>query len=99
MGSAVRGGLAGNHPSVTALMNGNLGVTTDFRTVWQSVVNEWLGGDSSRSCPGAPFAGLNRPDGQTTSLSEQAALARFGTSSPEGRCWAWAGTGAAFVAW
>lgn len=66
MGSAVRGGLAGNHPSVTSLMNGNLGVTTDFRTVWQSVIDEWLGGDPARVLPGAPFAALSRPDGQTT---------------------------------
>ena len=66
MGSAVRGGLAGNHPSVNSLMNGNLGVTTDFRTVWQAIIGEWLGGDPARILPGAPFAGLNRPDGQTT---------------------------------
>ena len=66
MGSAVRGGLAGNHPSLTAQMNGNLGVTTDFRTVWQAVINEWLGGDPTRILPGAPFAGISRPDGATT---------------------------------
>ncbi len=66
MGSAVRGGMAGNHPNVASLMNGNLGVTTDFRTVWQAVIAEWLGGDPTRVLPGAPFAGLSRPDGQTT---------------------------------
>ena len=47
-------------------MNGNLGVTTDFRSVWQSIVGEWLGGDPARVLPGAPFAGISRPDGQTT---------------------------------
>ncbi len=66
MGSAVRGGLAGNQPSVTSLVNGNLGVTTDFRTVWQAIIGEWLGGDPARILPGAPFAGISRPDGQTT---------------------------------
>jgi uncharacterized protein (DUF1501 family) len=66
MGSAVRGGLAANHPSVTSLMNGNLGVTTDFRSVWQAVIAEWLGGDPTRVLPGAPFAGISRPDGQTS---------------------------------
>jgi uncharacterized protein (DUF1501 family) len=66
MGSSVRGGLAANHPSVTSLMNGNLGVTTDFRSVWQAIINEWLGGDATRILPGAPFAGLSRPDGATT---------------------------------
>jgi hypothetical protein len=49
-------------------MNGNLGVTTDFRTVWQAVIQEWLGGDAARVLPGAPFAGISRPDGQTTLL-------------------------------
>jgi uncharacterized protein (DUF1501 family) len=68
MGSSVRGGLAASHPSVTPLMNGNLGVTTDFRTVWQAVIQEWLGGDPARVLPGAPFAGITRPDGQTTLL-------------------------------
>jgi uncharacterized protein (DUF1501 family) len=68
MGSSVRGGLAANHPSVTSLMNGNLGVTTDFRTVWQAVISEWLGGDPAQILPGAPFAGISRPDGQTTLL-------------------------------
>jgi uncharacterized protein (DUF1501 family) len=66
LGSSVRGGLAADHPSVTSLMNGNLGVTTDFRSVWQALIDEWLGGDAARILPGAPFAGLNRPDGQTT---------------------------------
>jgi len=66
MGSSVRGGLAGTPPSVTSLVNGNLGVTTDFRTVWQAIIAEWLGGDPTRVLPGAPFTGINRPDGQTT---------------------------------
>jgi uncharacterized protein (DUF1501 family) len=68
MGSAVRGGLAANHPSLTSLLNGNLNVTTDFRTVWQAIVAEWLGGDPAQILPGAPFTGINRPDGQTTLL-------------------------------
>jgi uncharacterized protein (DUF1501 family) len=66
MGSSVRGGMASNHPSVTSLMNGNLGVTTDFRTVWQSIISDWLGGDPTRVLPGGPFPALSRPDGQTT---------------------------------
>jgi uncharacterized protein (DUF1501 family) len=68
LGSSIRGGLAADHPSVTSLMNGNLGVTTDFRTVWQAVISEWLGGDPAQVLPGAPFAGISRPDGQTTLL-------------------------------
>lgn len=66
MGSAVRGGLAGNHPTVSSMANSSLGVTTDFRTIWQALVNEWLGGDPARVLPGAPFTGLSRPGGGTT---------------------------------
>ena len=45
-GSAVRGGLAGEHPGVTTLdQDGDLVVKTDFRTVYQALIAEWLGGD------------------------------------------------------
>lgn len=68
MGSRVRGGLAGNLPSLTALERGNLAVETDFRTVWQSVISEWMGGDAGAILPRGPFPGILRPDGQTTLL-------------------------------
>jgi uncharacterized protein (DUF1501 family) len=68
MGTRVRGGLAGNHPSVTTLERGNLKVETDFRTVWQAILGEWMGGDSGAILPNGPFPGIARPDGQTTLL-------------------------------
>jgi uncharacterized protein (DUF1501 family) len=68
MGSKVRGGLAGNHPSITTPAGGNLAVETDFRTVWQGLLNEWMGGDAGAILPKGPFPGIVRPDGQTTLL-------------------------------
>jgi uncharacterized protein (DUF1501 family) len=68
MGNKVRGGLAGNHPSLTTPAGGNLAVETDFRTVWQGIINEWMGGDSGAILPKGPFPGIVRPDGQNTLL-------------------------------
>ncbi len=52
-GSAVKGGLAGEHPGVNVNQDGDLVVKTDFRTVYQSLIAEWLGGDPNRSCRAA----------------------------------------------
>ena len=66
-GSRVRGGLAGEHPGVLVDDGeGNLQVVTDFRTVYQALIAEWLGGDPTQVLPGAPFAGIARYDGGTT---------------------------------
>jgi uncharacterized protein (DUF1501 family) len=59
-GSAVRGGQAGEHPGLTATDEGNLDPITDFRTVYQALIGEWLGGDPNAILPGGPFPGLNR---------------------------------------
>ena len=64
-GSAVRGGLAGEHPGVKVSDDGDLVVKTDFRSVYQSLVAEWLGGDPAAVLPGGPFAPLHRYDGGT----------------------------------
>ncbi|MEW6582600.1 MAG: DUF1501 domain-containing protein [Actinomycetota bacterium] len=40
IGSRVRGGMAGAHPSLTSLDRGNLRVTTDFRTIWGAIVGD-----------------------------------------------------------
>ncbi len=47
IGGAVKGGLYGAAPSLTDLDNGNLKHTTDFRSVYQSMIQDWLGGDAS----------------------------------------------------
>ena len=57
-GSAVKGGLAGEHPGVNVNQDGDLVVKTDFRTVYQSLIAEWLGGDPTAILPGGPFPGI-----------------------------------------
>jgi uncharacterized protein (DUF1501 family) len=67
-GSAVKGGLAGEHPGVNVDQDGDLVVKTDFRTVYQSLIAEWLGGDPNVILPGGPFPGIARYDGGATLL-------------------------------
>ncbi len=55
MGSSVRGGLRGEFPGLTTLDRGDLRVTTDFRSIYSSVVGEWLGGDPGAVIPGGSF--------------------------------------------
>jgi uncharacterized protein (DUF1501 family) len=63
-GSAVRGGLAGEHPGVLQDDGeGNLIPRTDFRTVYQGIIGEWLGGDPTAVLPGGPFPAIARYDG------------------------------------
>jgi uncharacterized protein (DUF1501 family) len=62
-GSAVRGGLAGEHPGVTVDDDGDLVTTTDFRSVYQALIAEWLGGDPRAVLPGGPLPALKRYDG------------------------------------
>lgn len=46
IGKPVRGGLLGEPPSLTSLIDGgNLRYTTDFRSVYQSLIRDWLQGD------------------------------------------------------
>jgi uncharacterized protein (DUF1501 family) len=43
VGRGVKGGLYSRHPSLTDLDDGNLKMTTDFRRVYATVIDEWLG--------------------------------------------------------
>lgn len=43
LGERVRGGLYGSPPSLTELDDGNLRYTTDFRRVYATLIEEWLG--------------------------------------------------------
>jgi uncharacterized protein (DUF1501 family) len=46
IGGAVKGGLFGEQPSLTQTVdNGNLAFTVDFRSVYQSLLRDWLGAD------------------------------------------------------
>ena len=46
LGHRVAGGMYGAHPSLEELDDGDLVFTTDFRTVYASVIEDWLGGDA-----------------------------------------------------
>jgi len=47
IGDMVRPGLLGTHPSLTRLDEGDLVHNTDFRTVYASVLEDWMGADSN----------------------------------------------------
>jgi uncharacterized protein (DUF1501 family) len=47
LGGDIKGGLAGAHPSLDDLDNGNLRFTTDFRSVYATVLEKWLKRPSS----------------------------------------------------
>jgi uncharacterized protein (DUF1501 family) len=53
-GGTVRGGIAGAHASLTDLDGGDLKFTTDFRSVYATVLEKWLGA-SSEAVLGARF--------------------------------------------
>jgi uncharacterized protein (DUF1501 family) len=43
VGNGVKGGFYGRHPSLTDLDEGNMKMTTDFRRVYATMIEEWLG--------------------------------------------------------
>lgn len=48
VGTKVKGGLYGEHPSLTQLDNGDLKYTLDFRTVYATILEHWLEADSTQ---------------------------------------------------
>lgn len=48
LGHGVKGGLFGKHPSLSELDNGDLAYTTDFRSVYSSLIQQCLGVDPKR---------------------------------------------------
>lgn len=58
VGSPIAGGITGTHPSLTDLDNGDLKWQVDFRQVYSTVIDRWLGGDS-KALFGQEFAALN----------------------------------------
>jgi uncharacterized protein (DUF1501 family) len=46
MGSAIKGGIYGDYPSLTQLDEGDLRYTTDFRSVYATILDSWLSADS-----------------------------------------------------
>ena len=53
-----QGGLYGRHPSLTDLDAGNLKMTTDFRSVYATVIKEWLGYDDTKAILKGDFPAL-----------------------------------------
>jgi len=47
VGAGVKGGVYGPRPSLTDLDNGNFKFTTDFRSVYATILNDWLRGDAT----------------------------------------------------
>lgn len=56
VGKRVKGGLYGEHPSLTDLDDGNLKMTTDFRRVYASMISEWMGLEDTRGLLKGDFA-------------------------------------------
>ena len=54
LGKGVKGGLYGERPDLKNLDEGDLAYTTDFRSVYATVIDDWLGA-SSRDVLGATF--------------------------------------------
>lgn len=52
LGSKVKGGFHGAEPSLTDLDDGDLKLTTDFRDVYASLVEDVLGTDAGQILPG-----------------------------------------------
>jgi uncharacterized protein (DUF1501 family) len=61
MGPKVRGGVYGEYPNLTDLDKGDLKMTTDFRSVYATVLDDWLGAPSAKvlgeSFPTLPLFG------------------------------------------
>ena len=58
MGGSVKGGIYGNTPNLADLDNNNLRVQQDFRTVYASMLQNWLGMDPADILPGGPYTPL-----------------------------------------
>ena len=57
IGAPVKGGLYGKHPSLTDLDDGDLKHTTDFRSVYGTVIERWFAADPTKVL-GAKYATL-----------------------------------------
>jgi uncharacterized protein (DUF1501 family) len=55
VGDMIRPGLLGAHPSLTDLDGGDLKFNVDFRSVYASVLEDWMGLDSAARVLGADF--------------------------------------------
>lgn len=58
VGKHVNGGFYSQHPSLTDLDEGDLKMTTDFRSVYSTMIKEWMGFDNTKSILKADFPTL-----------------------------------------
>jgi uncharacterized protein (DUF1501 family) len=59
LGNAVQKGIYGEPPSLTSLdANGNLKYTTDFRSIYATVLDRWMGA-SAKDVLGGSFGAQN----------------------------------------
>jgi uncharacterized protein (DUF1501 family) len=58
LGKGIKGGLHGQHPSLTDLDDGNMKMTTDFRRVYATMIKEWLGYEDTQAVLKGSFAPL-----------------------------------------
>ena len=58
VGKHVRGGFFSKHPSLTDLDQGDLKMMTDFRSVYATMMKEWMGFDDTKSVLKASFPTL-----------------------------------------
>jgi uncharacterized protein (DUF1501 family) len=59
VGGGVKGGLYGEHPSLDVLDNGDVTYTTDFRSVYATIIQKWFGRDTSGVLAGSfPTLGM-----------------------------------------
>jgi len=58
-GNQVKGGFHGEHPSLSVLDQGDLIMTTDFRSVYSSMIGEWMGVQNVGSVLGGDFEQLS----------------------------------------
>jgi uncharacterized protein (DUF1501 family) len=56
-GAPVKGGFYGDEPSLTDLDNGDLKFTTDFRSVYATLLEELIGVEA-KAALGKPFVGV-----------------------------------------
>ncbi|MFN8514169.1 MAG: DUF1501 domain-containing protein [Chloroflexia bacterium] len=69
-GGGVQAGLFGNHPSLTDLENGDLKYNIDFRSVYGTILQDWLGTPASAVIGGGSFPRIGfvkSPAGTATS--------------------------------
>ncbi len=59
LGERVKGGFHGKVPSLTDLDNGNLKMTTDFRSVYAAMMKDWMGYEDTKVVLKGDFPSLN----------------------------------------